>query len=295
MLLVLAGDVRRSERFHQLLSIMGEFINGVSLIVYDPNVFFRIVRIDGNRVRTLQHGIPLRPPLDNVAAGIHHHYAIFPTGIDAQLAAPHRVTRRGDRSNGSVAKGHLGNRKRKAGPNLGIGNFLGSREVRYFATLEDKHAVRTLGEHALDRSPGPLFMPGQFREWLGPGRNHLVGPGYVLVGFFAWFRGEPDLAPGLRIDGPNQTRNEQLHTKGGNRYGRKYKHECASLHRLASPLRLANLVPWHRIVSHGGNLVQPNRVPAATLSHINGFRRFDVAGRNTAISFWRSKVNALRL
>ena len=42
---------RRADGLHQLLAVMSEFVDRVHMVVDDPDMFFRIVGIDGDEVR----------------------------------------------------------------------------------------------------------------------------------------------------------------------------------------------------------------------------------------------------
>ena len=61
VLLVAARLIGRAKRLHQLLAIVREFVNRMALIVNYPNVFVRIVRVNGDVVWALEQGIPFRP------------------------------------------------------------------------------------------------------------------------------------------------------------------------------------------------------------------------------------------
>src|ERR1035438_8612041 len=76
----------RADSLHQLLSIMGEFVDCVHVVIDHPHMLFRIVRIDGDKMRALQDFVPLRPALDDVAFGIYDDDAVFPIRIDTELA-----------------------------------------------------------------------------------------------------------------------------------------------------------------------------------------------------------------
>ena len=47
-------------RLHQFLHVMREYVDGVHVIVHDPDVLFRIVGIDGDVVRPLEDLVLLR-------------------------------------------------------------------------------------------------------------------------------------------------------------------------------------------------------------------------------------------
>src|SRR3989442_11176093 len=58
------------------------------VIIQDPHILFRIVRIDCNEVGTLENFVPLRPALDDVSVGIGNNDAVLPFSVDAQFAVP---------------------------------------------------------------------------------------------------------------------------------------------------------------------------------------------------------------
>ena len=159
MLIVVSGLIGRAQGLYQLLAVVREFIDGVSLIVHHPNVFLRIVRIDGDVVRAAQHLVPLRPVLDDLSRRIDHHDAMLPARIDAELSTPHRISRCSHRTDGSIAPRYLRDGKRDARTDGRIGNLLGPLEVGYFAPLENEHAIGAFGEDAFHGSIGPFFVP----------------------------------------------------------------------------------------------------------------------------------------
>ncbi len=83
---VRAGHSGRADRLNQLLAIVRELVNGLHMIVYDPDMFLRVIRIDGDEVRALQNLVPLGPAFDDVAVGVGDGDAVFPFGVDAEGA-----------------------------------------------------------------------------------------------------------------------------------------------------------------------------------------------------------------
>ena len=55
---------------------------------------------------------------------------------------------------------------------------------RYLALLQDENPVRTFGEYAGNRTPGPLFMSRERREGLRPICDDVVRAINVLATFF---------------------------------------------------------------------------------------------------------------
>ena len=66
---------------HEFLHVMRENVDGVHVIVHDPDVLFRIVRIDRHVVRALKEVIVLRERLDDFARRVHDGQAVLPLGI----------------------------------------------------------------------------------------------------------------------------------------------------------------------------------------------------------------------
>src|ERR1019366_10438697 len=58
------------------------------VVVNDPNVFFDVVRVDGNVVGTLQDLVPLGPALHDVSLRIGNDDAVFPLRVNANFAKP---------------------------------------------------------------------------------------------------------------------------------------------------------------------------------------------------------------
>ena len=77
---------------------------------------------------------------------------------------------------------------------------VGRVDVRQLAALQDEHAVRALGEHALPRAPRPLLVARQARERLRPVRHDLVRAENILTALLARDGREPRFLPVLRRD-----------------------------------------------------------------------------------------------
>jgi hypothetical protein len=60
------------------------------VVVDDPDVLLRVIRADVDRVRTLEHAVPLRPVLGEVALRVDHDDGVVPARIDAELAERRR-------------------------------------------------------------------------------------------------------------------------------------------------------------------------------------------------------------
>src|SRR5215467_8259228 len=80
--------LRRANRLHELFAVVSEFVDGMHVVINDPNVFVRVIGIDRNEVRTLQNLVPLRPAFDNVAVGIGHQDTVLPFCIHADCSGP---------------------------------------------------------------------------------------------------------------------------------------------------------------------------------------------------------------
>ena len=158
VLFVVARLIGRAEGLYQLLAIVREFVNRMALVVNHPNVFIRVIRVNGDVVRALEHGIPFGPVFDQIAVRVHDYDAMLPPRVHAKLPFPHGIARGSNRPNRGVTKRKLGNRKGDAGANFGVGNFFGALHRGNFAALQDENAIGALREDALHRSPGPLFV-----------------------------------------------------------------------------------------------------------------------------------------
>ena len=83
MLVVAAGFVPSAERHQEILAIIRKFEDLMVNIVDNPDVVFRVVRADQDRVRPtaiLKQMIPLRPRFDQLAIGIDDVDAILKQG-----------------------------------------------------------------------------------------------------------------------------------------------------------------------------------------------------------------------
>ena len=98
-----AGYLRSADGLQQLLPVMGELVDNAHMIVDDPNVLFRIVRIDGDEVRSLQNLIPLGPSLDDVAVCVGDGDAVLPFRVDAHRPRPSVGGRAWNRAAGAAA------------------------------------------------------------------------------------------------------------------------------------------------------------------------------------------------
>src|SRR5438067_2359862 len=67
MFVILPRFIRRTKRLEQPLSIIGEFKNGLSVVVDDPDILLRIVWTLKDAVGTPEHLVPLTPVFDEVA------------------------------------------------------------------------------------------------------------------------------------------------------------------------------------------------------------------------------------
>ena len=83
---VRAGYLRSADGLQQLAAIVREAVDYLHVVVDDPDVLFRIVRADVDGVRTAEQLVPLLPGLDDLAVAIHHHHAVLPFRVHAQLA-----------------------------------------------------------------------------------------------------------------------------------------------------------------------------------------------------------------
>src|SRR5262249_46204932 len=81
-------DFRGAYGLYQLFAVMRELVDGLHVIVDDPYVLFRIVRIDRDEMGTLQNFVPLGPALDDVSLRICDNNAVLPFRINAERARP---------------------------------------------------------------------------------------------------------------------------------------------------------------------------------------------------------------
>ena len=167
MRFVIAGMIGRAQRLHELLAVVREFVNRMSLIVHDPDVLVGVVGIFSDVVRAAEHGIPFRPVFDDVAVRIHDNDAVFPARVDAELAAPHWIAGACYRPDRCITKRKLRNRERDAGADLRIWNFVGPFHGGNFPALEYENSVRRLRKN-LSTAPQVHFSwPGSVVMGLG--------------------------------------------------------------------------------------------------------------------------------
>src|SRR5437773_12369365 len=79
MLIVVAGDSRLAQSHQELLPVIAEFEDLLAHVVDDPDIPFRIVWADLDRVRpaaAFKELVPLRPGFDQLAVRIHNDDAV---------------------------------------------------------------------------------------------------------------------------------------------------------------------------------------------------------------------------
>ena len=190
-----ARHVGRADRLHQLLAIVRELVDRVHVVVYEPDVFLRIVGTHVHRVRALHDLVPLRPLFDDVALRVDDGQAVLPTGVNAHLAirglcAPPEIhalrgilprpasARKGRRR--CAAPGNAANWKLNARADVRKPSDLRSWQVWQLAARNEVHAIRVLGEDALSRAPRPLVVPGKCADVLRPPLDDFVWTHVVL-------------------------------------------------------------------------------------------------------------------
>ena len=187
-------DVAGPDRLDKLLAIVGELVDGVTVVIDDPDVLLSIVRADVHRVRPLEDLVPLRPLFGDVALRVDDDETVFPAGIDAELTirrlrpppdlqALRRVATgasgSGQCGGGVAAPGQSPDRELHARSKLRHPGHRRSRNVRQLAPGEQIHTVRALREDALRRSPGPVLVPRQRAHILRP-VGGVIRAGHVL-------------------------------------------------------------------------------------------------------------------
>src|SRR5581483_10317398 len=157
----------RAYRLHELLSVVRELVDRVHVIVNQPYVLLRIIRINRNIVRPLHDLVPLRPLLGDVAIAVDNRQAVFPFGIYADRALPEfgpivRILASAagarQRGNCSIAPWQAPDRKLNAWPEIGQQLGLRPLDVGQLAPEYQENAVGIFGVYALARSPSPLFI-----------------------------------------------------------------------------------------------------------------------------------------
>src|SRR5882672_10515586 len=117
---------------------------------------------------------------------------MLPARVDAHLATPVFVgvlgqiawsASAGQARHGTlrrVSERHFAGREGKARPNLRNRSIYRPLQGRQFSALRDENSILTFGEDSLDRSPRPIFVPGQGGQRLRPVSYGFVRPGDVL-------------------------------------------------------------------------------------------------------------------
>ena len=198
MFVIVSRHARDAQRLDQRLSIVRELVNRVHAIIDDPNVFFRIVRIDRHRMRTAELVIPLVPDgfLDVVALRVHHEHAVLPARVHSHLALPSvpavvaLIARTSQRANRRVAQRRLRDGERQAGAELRHGRLRRALHHRKLTAHQDENAIRIFSEDALHRSEGPFIVTLNLRERLGPIGDNIVSAGEILPAFLPRHGGE---------------------------------------------------------------------------------------------------------
>ena len=185
----------RADGLNELLAIVAELVNGVHVVVHDPNILIGVVGIHVNRVGPLELAIPLAPGLDDVAVGVDHVEAIGPFGIHIDFA----VRRLGASPklgaifgilSGATGSGHgcdsgitprqSPDRERKAGAEFGKHDRPGGLDIRQFASEDHINAVGALGENSLPRAVGPFLVSRQGADVFRPALDHIIGAEDIL-------------------------------------------------------------------------------------------------------------------
>ncbi|HUL21384.1 MAG TPA: hypothetical protein VLZ10_08010, partial [Thermodesulfobacteriota bacterium] len=176
------------------LAIVGELEDRMRMVVDHPDELFRIVRTDVDRVRPLQHLVPLGPLFSDLAIGVYHDQTMLPSGVDTEPAFVEPEPVLSQLAAGACCRwaGRSGISKRQAldweqevGPGLGNGPALRGGKVRQLAPLKDEDPVGAFGEDSLRRSPCPFLMLRQLGQGLWPARDGFVGAKSVLATFLS--------------------------------------------------------------------------------------------------------------
>ncbi len=194
--------LRRADRLHQLLAVVGELVDHLHVVVDNPHVLLGMVRADVHGMRAPQDLVPLRPRLDDVAVGVGDDDAVLPLGVDAKLSIrraldPEHVVSAFPRRQplACVLIGSAGARERRlrrvsphprhrkadAGAHLWQQRRPWGVHLRELTAEQHEDAIRTLGKHALSRTVGPLLISGQRADVLRPAFDDLIRAGEILV------------------------------------------------------------------------------------------------------------------
>src|SRR5215467_8802097 len=204
-----AFRLRRADGLHELFAIVGELVDGVHVVIYDPDVLLGIVGIDGDEMRALEDFVPLRPALDDVAVGVGNGDAVFPFGVHADGSVPAvggraRIGARGPaarkRSGGRVAPGKAADGELDAGAELRKQFGLWAADVGQLATEEKEDAVGAFGVNSLPRAPRPFLVSGDGADVFGPVLHDFVGAESILTARLTGNRGETVAGLLLRLN-----------------------------------------------------------------------------------------------
>ena len=190
-------------RQHLRLAVVGELVDDVLVVVDDPDVLLRIVGADGDEVRPLQHRVPLRPRVDQVALGVEDEDAVLPARVHAHLVAarfPRLDAVLGELPGAAVA-GQAGGRRvaprQAADRELDARPESGSRRAcgRWMFGSSPRCSTKTRsGLSANTLCPAPNVQPcvaGQRRQVLRPVGDDVIGAEDVLAALLAGHRGHP--------------------------------------------------------------------------------------------------------
>src|SRR5262249_18435559 len=185
-----AFRLRRADGLHELFAIVGELVDGVHVVIYDPDVLLGIVGIDGDEMRALEDFVPLRPALDDIAVGVGDGDAVFPFGVHADGSVPAvggragigaRGTAARERSGRGVAPGKTADGELNAGAEFGQELRLRTADVGQLAPEEKKDAVGAFGVNSLPRAPRPFLVSGDGADVLRPVLHDFVGAESILT------------------------------------------------------------------------------------------------------------------
>ena len=78
--------LRRADALQELFSVMRELVDRMHMVINDPHVLLRIVRIDCNEMGALQNLVPLRPAFHDISVGVCYNDAVFPLRVNSECA-----------------------------------------------------------------------------------------------------------------------------------------------------------------------------------------------------------------
>src|SRR5215471_9041849 len=181
-----------TDRLDQFFSVVCELIDGMHMVVENPNVLLGIIGVNGDEMRPLENLVPLRPTFDDVSIGVRNDDAVLPFCIHPKRAIPSvgrstgfRSSRAssGQRRDRSVAPRQPPYWKLNARTEVGQQLALRAADIGQLTPKKHEDSVRAFCVNTLTCAVRPLIISGNGADIFGPSFHNLIGTEDVLAAF----------------------------------------------------------------------------------------------------------------